>query len=134
MANPMSDQFIAVTSGDNITYTCTVDSGSTVVWEVERSQIRSSNQFMDFADRGVIIDPPNTQSTMSTITVVPSFRMSNREILVQCLASQGINSIEGETYRVITFGRLIVIIIVAFVASMLSCTHPHGSVILHECG
>ena len=109
MANPMSDQFIAVTSGDNITYTCTVDSGSTVVWEVERSQIRSSSQFIDFADRGVIIDPPNTQSTMSTITVVASFRVSNREILVQCLASQGINSIEGETYRVITFGRLIVI-------------------------
>ena len=105
MANPMRDQFIAVNSGDNITYTCTVDSISTVVWEVERSQIRSSTQFTDFANLGVIIDPDNTQSTTSTLTIMPSFRVSNNEILVQCLASQGINSIEGNINRVVSFGE-----------------------------
>ena len=123
---------MAITSGDNITYTCSVDSGSTVVWEVERSQIRSSNQFMDFAGLGVLIDPADTLSVLSTITVMPSFRMSNREILVQCLASQGINSIEGEIHRIITFGK-------AYCKSqqrVLSCTHPHAcsctGVILHR--
>jgi hypothetical protein len=101
----MSDQFIAVTSGNNVTYTCTVNSGSTVVWEVERSQIRSNSQFVSFAGLGVIIDPADTASASSVISIMPSFRMDNREILVQCLASQGINSIEGEVYRVITFGK-----------------------------
>ncbi len=102
----MSNQFIAVTSGNNVTYTCTVNSGTgTVVWEVERSQIRSSSQFMNFADLGVIIDPADTLSDSSVISIMPSFRMNNREILVQCLANQGINSIEGEVYQVITFGK-----------------------------
>lgn len=100
----MSDQFIAVTSGDNITYTCTVNSGS-VVWEVERSQIRSDAQFMNFASLGVIIEPADTQNTSSVISIMPSFRMNNREIFVQCLATQGINSIEGVVYQVITFGK-----------------------------
>lgn len=101
----MRDQFIAFNSGDDIIYTCTVDSGSTVVWEVERSQIRSNAQFMDFSNRGVVIDPADTLSTMSTITIMSSFRENNREILVQCLASQGINSIEGNINRVVTFGE-----------------------------
>ena len=100
----MNDQFVAVTSGDNITYTCTVNSGS-VVWEVERSQIRSSTQFTNFANLGVIIEPANTLSISSTISIMPLFRENNREILVQCLATQGINSIEGVVYRVITFGK-----------------------------
>ena len=105
MTNPMRDQFIAVNSGGGITYTCTVDSSSTVVWEVERSQIRSNTQFMDFASLGVVIDPADTLSIVSTITIMPSFRVNNSEILVQCLASQGINSIEGNINRVVTFGE-----------------------------
>ena len=49
----MSDQFITVNSDDNITYTCTIEAGSTVVWEVERSQIRSEDQFNDIYYTGV---------------------------------------------------------------------------------
>ena len=105
MTNPMSNQFIAVNSQDNVTYNCSVNSGRTVVWEVDRSQIRSSTQFMVFAEGGIIIDPPDTQGIMSTITITPDARMNDNEILVQCLASEGINSFEGELYRVITFGK-----------------------------
>lgn len=100
----MSNQYIAVNSEDNVTYTCSVDSG-TVVWEVQRSQIRSSTQFMNFADRGIIINPLDTQNAMSTITITPNGRMDNSNISVQCLASVGINSIEGEIYNVTTFGE-----------------------------
>ena len=101
----MGDQFIAVNSEENATYTCTVDSTSTVVWEVERSQIRSNAQFMEVEDLGFFIEPMNTRSNFSKITISPLARVNNSEILVQCLASQGINSIEGEIYRVVTFGK-----------------------------
>ena len=102
---PMSDQFIAVNSDDNVTYNCTVEAGSTVVWEVERSQIRSEDQFNDILASGYIIEPMDTESTDSTISISSMARVNNSEILVQCLASQGITSTKGETYLVVTFGE-----------------------------
>ena len=103
----MANQFIAINSDENVTYTCNVDAGRTVVWEVERSQIRNQRQFDDAMSIGIFIDPMNTDSVVSTITVSSFARRNNsdNEIIVQCLASQGISSVEGERYIVISFGE-----------------------------
>ena len=102
----MSDQFIVINSPENVTYSCSVPAGSTVVWEVDRSQIRSQQQFNDNVARGIFIEPMNTESASSTMSISAVARDGDDEILVQCLADQGISgSVEGETYRVITFGK-----------------------------
>ena len=103
---PNRDQYIAVNSEDNVTYTCSVGSGSTVVWEVGRSQIRSQKQFQDIGDKGIFIEPMNTISMYSTISISSMARdLNNTNITVQCLASHGISSVEGDRYRIITFGK-----------------------------
>ena len=90
-----------------MTYTCSVDSGSAVVWEVGRSQIRSQKQFDDISDKGIFIDPMNTISMTSTISISSMARVLNSSnITIQCLASRGISSVEGDRYNVITFGKL----------------------------
>ena len=100
---PNRDQYIAVNSEDNVTYTCSVGSGSTVVWEVGRSQIRSQKQFQDIRDKGIFIEPMNTISMYSTISISSMARdLNNTNITVQCLASHGISSVEGDRYR---FGK-----------------------------
>ena len=127
VTRPMTDQFIAINSEDNVTYNCSVDSGNVVVWEVERSQIRSNDQFMDIENLGFVIDPSNTLSNFSTITISPPARTGNSEILIQCLSSRGINSIEGEIYSVVTFGKAILICksyCRYVLLQIVVCTHP----------
>lgn len=108
VVDPSTDRFIAFNSPDNVTYTCTVSSSRQVVWEVGRSQIRSEEQFNDIEDVGVFIDPRNTMSSMSTITISEMAReaLNTSEILVLCLSVQGISSIPSNTVRVITFREL----------------------------
>lgn len=90
-----------------MTYTCSVDSGSTVVWEVGRSQIRSQKQFDDISDKGIFIDPMNTISMTSTIIISSLARdLNSSNITIQCLASRGISSVEGDRYNIIAFGKL----------------------------
>ena len=104
---PKRDQYVAFNSKDNVTYTCSVDSGSTVVWEVGRSQIRSQKQFEDISDKGIFIDPMNTISVTSTISISSMARdLNGSNITIQCLASHGISSVEGDRYNIITFGKL----------------------------
>lgn len=110
VTNPRNDQFIAVNSDDDVSYSCMVNSPSTVVWEVERSQIRNQQQFDETRANGISIDPMNTNSNTSTISISRMARDNNMNITVQCLASQGIATMEGERYRVITFGKYDVII------------------------
>ena len=106
--NPMRDEYVAFNSGENVTYTCSVDSGSTVVWEVERSQIRSQQQFDNIRDQGIFINPMNTSSMTSTISISSMARENNsNNITLQCLASHGISSVEGDRYSVITFSKSI---------------------------
>ena len=106
---PNRDQYIAFNSDDNVTYTCSVGSGSSVVWEVGRSQIRSQKQFEDISDKGIFIEPMNTVSETSTVTISSMARdLNNSNITIQCLASQGISSVEGDRYSIITFGKFCV--------------------------
>lgn len=103
--NPMQDEYVAFNSKENITYTCSVDSDSTVVWEVERSQIRSQQQFDNIRDQGIFIDPMNTSSMTSTIFISSMARDNNSNIAIQCLASHGISSVEGDRYSIISFSK-----------------------------
>ena len=105
----MQDQYIAVNSLDNVTYSCEVDSGSKVVWEVERSQIRNQRQFEETNAIGIFIEPGNTASNFSTVTISSVARENNSAITIQCLASKGITSSEGIRYQVITFGKFMVL-------------------------
>ncbi len=94
-----------------MTYTCSVDSGSSVVWEVGRSQIRSQKQFEDIGDKGIFIDPMNTISETSMVSISSTARdLNNSNITIQCLASQGISSVEGDRYSIFTFGKLLLIL------------------------
>ena len=106
---PNRDQYVAFNSEDNVTYTCSVGSGSTVVWEVGRSQIRSQTQFDDISNKGIFIDPMNTLTRTSTISISSMARdlnnSSDNAITIQCLASQGISSVEGDRYNIIIFGK-----------------------------
>ena len=106
---PMQDQYVANNSVYNVTYTCSVDmdSGSTVVWEVERSQIRNQQQFDSTSAIGIFIEPMHTRSNFSTISISSMARQNNNDsaIMIQCLASHGITSVEGERYQVITFSK-----------------------------
>lgn len=73
---------------------------------MDRSQIRSQQQFNNNVARGIFIEPMNTASVNSTISISAMARNSDGEILVQCLADQGTSgSVEGDTYRVVTFGK-----------------------------
>ena len=103
--SPANNQFVAVNSLENVTYNCSVPAGSTVVWEVEGSQIRSQEQFEDIVNEGYFIEPMDTESTFSTISVSAEARQgSDSDISVQCVSSEGINSVKGNIYFVITFG------------------------------
>lgn len=101
----MQDQYIAFNSFDNVTYYCEVGSDSTVVWEVERSQIRNQRQFEETNAIGIFIEPMNTASNFSTIYISSEARRHNDVIMIQCLAVKGITSSEGGRYNVITFGK-----------------------------
>ena len=102
---PAIDHFIGLNSLDNVTYTCTVSPSRSVVWEVGRSQIRSPDQFVDIENAGIFIYPSNTMSSMSNITISQMARESvnSSEIQVVCLSIQGISTIPGNTFRVVTF-------------------------------
>ena len=102
----MRDQFTAVNSGENVTYSCSVVApGSTVIWEVSGTQIRRSDEFNIIRSMGYFIDPMNTESRTSFISISEVARENASEVAVQCVASLGIDSIKGETYRVVTFGE-----------------------------
>ena len=75
-----------------------------VVWEFRGSQIRSSTQFNSLRDLGVNIEPANTMSRMSTITISQMAREMYNNLDIQCFSDEagGINSVGGEIYRVIT--------------------------------
>ena len=66
---PMSDQFVASNSDENVTYSCTVDTGYSVIWEIDSRQIHSQQQFnkLEFT----VIEPKDTdhESTSSIITI-----------------------------------------------------------------
>ena len=103
----MRDQFTAVNSGENVTYNCSVGAGRTVVWEIRGSQILRTNQFSVIRSMGYFIDPMNTESNSSFISISETARENNSEIVVQCVASLGgfFDSIKGEMYRVVTFSE-----------------------------
>ena len=105
----MANQFIAINSDENVTYTCNVDAGRTVVWEVEGLQIHNQLQFENARSIGIFIDPMNTESILSTITVLGFARRNNNDnvILVQCRsrAIQGISSVVGKLYTLVSFGK-----------------------------
>ena len=50
---PMSDQFVASNSDENVTYSCTVDTGYSVVWEIDSRQIHSQQQFNKLLSIGI---------------------------------------------------------------------------------
>ena len=108
--NPPEDQFVAFNSADNVTYTCTVPDSRSVVWEFRGSQIRSQTQFQALTNLGVIIEPANTMSQNSTITISQSAREMYNDITIQCFSDEigGISSVGGEVYNVITVCKLTV--------------------------
>ena len=105
---PANDQFISFDSADNITYNCTVPASRSVVWEFRGSQIRSPTQFSTLSGLGVIIDPADTMSQFSTISISQSARELYNDITVQCFSDEigGINSVGGVVYNVITVCKL----------------------------
>jgi hypothetical protein len=72
--SPPEDQYIAVNSSDNVTYTCTANFPRSVLWILGNSNvdnlIRSNSEFDSIAaDFGIYIEPPNPNSQISTITL-----------------------------------------------------------------
>ena len=104
----MSDQYVAVNSPDNVTFMCTVPPQRTVVWEEGREQIRTPGQFNDKLAEGIFVEPMNTDSMISIISISAMARENDDEIMVQCLYDQDLSSVKGEIYRVTTFGECMI--------------------------
>ena len=67
---PPENQYIAVNSSDNVTYTCTANFPRSFVWIVGNDIIRRNEEFDEIAaDFGIYIEPPNPNSQMSTFTL-----------------------------------------------------------------
>ena len=61
---------------------------STIVWEVDGTQIHSTEQFNNYNTQGYSIQPMNTESESSNMTISMEARVSKTDsnIIVDCLA------------------------------------------------
>ena len=96
----------------NATYNCSIamPGGPILTWEVGGQQIIVPQQFMDFAGRGVYIDPWPTNSTVTVTTLVVSeqARQTYKNLSVQCVARRNslINiKVPQDPYYVISYGE-----------------------------
>ena len=102
------DQYIPITSTDNITYTCTVESGSSVIWSIQGAQISTGNVARYEATGVFIEDAPS--GLASTVVITNSARDSyvQRSISVQCIAfvlGPPPSGLTGPIYSVIPYGE-----------------------------
>ena len=68
--SPPEDQYVAVNSSDNVTYICTANFPRSVLWVLGDDIIRRNEEFDEIAANfGVHIEPPNTNSQISTFTL-----------------------------------------------------------------
>ena len=117
--SPANDIPLTINSDANVTYTCVVDSGRSVLWELQNIQLVDNFIIENFRDIGVFIESGATSSTSSVIITEMArsnfFRQMVTEVSVQCNAfSAGPPPMvdEGQTYMVIIYGRLYVCVCV----------------------
>ena len=101
---PMMNQFLPVNSDTNVTFNCSVQSHLAIVWSVNGTQISHDDQFVNFMNLGYAIEPMNTESSYSTMTVSA---MDTNSVL-ECLPFH--NHIRwcqdcSEEYSVVTYGN-----------------------------
>ena len=103
---PSEDQFVPSNSDADVTFTCTSPGdGTSAIWAINQSQIRSDDQFRSFRSRGVSITPNTTTSNSSSVVVSREARHDHRLTQVQCLAIQDISTSAGRTFSIIMFGK-----------------------------
>ena len=90
-----------------MTYNCTVPAPRSIIWAIGRWQIQRSDDFDAATSIGIYVEPPNTNSQMSTITLSQMTWDAALEgnvaiIAVTCLSVEGMldNIIAVQTYGV----------------------------------
>ena len=111
-----------------------VDVNSTIVWEVDGTQIHSTEQFNNYNTQGYSIQPMNTESESSNMTISMEARVSNTDsnIIVDCLAKHKneLGSNKWEIHHIILICEYNNIIIQG--VSSLRSLPPLGGIILFK--
>ena len=100
----------------NATYNCSIATpgGPILTWEVGGQQIIVTQQFMDFARRGIYIDPWPTNNTVidTTLVVSEQARQSYKRLSVQCVARQNLQldinpciKVPQVPYNIVSYGE-----------------------------
>ena len=103
--HPMSmNQYLPANFEATVTFNCSVSADLTVVWSIDGTQILHDLQFNSSMDDGYAIEPKNTHSTFSTMTV-----SVNKSTLIECLPFMNLirqcQDCTQEVYNIVTFGK-----------------------------